>query len=497
DLIQSMLQTLHQQFESGILHPLPYTTFPLAEAPQAFRTMQQGKHIGKIVLEVEATREQGTGNREQGTGNRGQEEPSTRYPLPATLPPTYLITGGLGGLGLLTADWLVDQGACHLMLLSRRSLTETSAATQSQVRALEAKGAKVTVLAGDVADRSALAQAIASLNTPLRGVIHAAGVLSDGRVEQLAWPQFERVLVPKVDGAWNLHQLTQDMALDFFVMFSSAASLLGSPGQANHAAANAFLDGLAHYRRSHGLPGLSLNWGAWSDVGSALKYQQGKALTGLQGVNLISPEQGLKKLAQVWTQPIPQIGIVPIEWSALLRQGNLDQSPFLASFRRENIHSDTGSTGSNRSQQVESAAFRQQLAATPREQQRALLDSHVCAQISQILGFAPEALDRQAGFFDLGLDSLTAMELKNSLQASLGCSLPATVAFDYPTVERLLDYLAEQLLTEPLPAAPPTSAPESQRAATDAATNAEPSLPAAALAAQLDQKLADLEDLMN
>ncbi|NEQ47701.1 MAG: SDR family NAD(P)-dependent oxidoreductase [Leptolyngbya sp. SIOISBB] len=500
DLIQSMLQILHQQFESGVLRPIPHTTFPLSEAIQAFRTMQQGRHVGKIVVKVE-------GSREPGTGNREPEEPRIQNPglrpesfLPLshspTLPlPTTLITGGLGGLGLLTADWLVDQGACHLVLLSRRSLAETSAATQSQVRALEAKGAKVTVLQANVADRDQLAAAIASLETPLRGVIHAAGVLSDGRLERLAWPQFEHVLAPKVEGAWNLHQLTQDMALDFFVMFSSAASLLGSPGQANHAAANAFLDGLAHYRRSHGLPALSLNWGAWSDIGSALKYQQGQALTGLPGVNLISPEQGLEKLAQVWTQPSPQIGIVPIEWSALLRQGNLYQSPFLENFCQENSHSDPGSTGSNHSPKVEQAAFRQQLAATPQEQQRALLDDHVCTQISQILGFAPEELDRQAGFFDLGLDSLTAMELKNSLQASLGCSLPATVAFDYPTVDRLLDYLAEQL-TAPLQAAPMRSEPESQQATSDIASTAPP-WAEADLAAQLDQKLADLEDLMN
>ncbi|MGD1930337.1 MAG: SDR family NAD(P)-dependent oxidoreductase [Leptolyngbyaceae cyanobacterium] len=509
NLIQSMLHTLHQQFESGILHPLPYATFPLTEAPQAFRTMQQGKHIGKIVLQVKG-KEKAESRRQKAEVRTNIQQPITHHPEqnqnPSTRPPshssppslpTYLITGGLGGLGLLTADWLVAQGDCHLVLLSRRSRAETSAATQSQVQALEAKGAKVTVLQADVTKRETLAPAIASLNTPLRGVIHAAGVLSDGRLEQLAWPQFEHVLAPKVEGAWNLHQLTQEMALDFFVMFSSAASLLGSPGQANHAAANAFLDGLAHYRRSQGLPALSLNWGAWSEIGSALKYQQGKALTGLQGVNLISPEQGLEKLTQVWTQPSPQIGIVPIEWSALLRQGKFDQSPFLETLRRENSPSDAGLTGSNRSQSVEPAAFRQQLAATPRAQQRALLDGHVCAQISQLLGFAPEKLDRQAGFFDLGLDSLTAMELKNSLQASLGCSLPATVTFDYPTVERLLDYLAEQLLTAPLQAVPTHAEPEPQRVAVDGTTNVEPPLREADLAAQLDQKLADLEDLMN
>ena len=403
----------------------------------------------------------------------------------------------MGGLGQQVAGWMIAQGARHLLLMGRR---EPTTEVREQIQVWQAQGVTVETVQADVCEAEALTAVlhqIAASPYPLRGVIHAAGVLSDGRLEQLIWEQFVRVLAPKAEGAWHLHQLTQGLPLDFFVLFSSAAALIGTPGQANHAAANAFLDGLAHYRRSQGLPALSLNWGAWSDIGSALKYQQGKALTGLPGVKLISPEQGLEKLAQVWTQPVPQIGIVPIEWSALPRQGNLDQSPFLEPFHWENSHSDKGSTDSKRSHRVKQAAFRQQLAETPRELQRALLDDHVCNQISQILGFAPEALDRQAGFFDLGLDSLTAMELKNSLQGSLGCSLPATVAFDYPTVERLLDYLAEQLLTEPLTVAAPTFAPESQRAATDAATNAEPSLPEADLAAQLDRKLADLEDLMN
>lgn len=367
-----------------------------------------------------------------------------------------------------------------------------------QIQAWKVLGAAVEAVQVDVSDALALAAVvnpIAESPYPLRGVIHAAGVLSDARLEQLSWTEFGRVLAPKVDGAWNLHRLTRDLPLDCFVLFSSAASLLGSPGQANHAAANAFLDGLAHYRRSQGLPALSLNWGAWSDVGSALKYQQGNLLAGLQGVGLISPAQGVETLAQVWEQRIPQVGIVPIQWSAFLRQGNLHQSPFLEVLRQTKSSAVGGAERPTRGTQPE-VAFRQQLAAMPPEQQRARLDAHVCAQVSQVLGFAPEELDRQTGFFDLGLDSLTAMELKNSLQTSLGCSLPATLAFDYPTVDRLLDYLAEQLLAGSFPAEPPPSETEfvSEVPGTDAEARA---LAEADLAAQLDQKLADLEDLLN
>jgi len=500
DLIQSMLQTLHQQFESGMLCPLPHTTFPLEEAVQAFRTMQQARHVGKVVLKVEGKRQKAESAWERGSvgaWERGSNSPIPPSPhLPISPSSTYLITGGAGGLGLQVADWLVAQGARHLLLLGRR---EPTPEVREQIQTWEAQGAAVETAQVDVGDVQALAAVlgrVAESPYPLRGVIHAAGMLSDARVEQLSWAEFERVLAPKVDGAWNLHQLTKDLPLDCFVLFSSAASLLGSPGQANHAAANAFLDGLAHYRRSQGLPALSLNWGAWSDIGSALKYQQGKALTGLQGVSLISPEQGLEKLAQVWMQPIPQIGIVPIQWSAFLRQGNLHQSPFLEAFRQSHSLAVSG-VGRPTNGTQQQATFRQHLVTTPLEQQRALLEVHVCTQISQILGFAPEELDRQTGFFDLGLDSLTAMELKNSLQASLGCSLPSTLAFDYPTVDRLLDYLAEQLLSEPSSAEPPP--PETKSVSEAATTEAEAGGMAteADLAAQLDQKLADLEDLLN
>ncbi|MEO0408180.1 MAG: beta-ketoacyl reductase, partial [Cyanobacteria bacterium P01_A01_bin.135] len=281
----------------------------------------------------------------------------------------------------------------------------------------------------------------------------------------------------------------------------------------NHAAANAFLDGLAHYRRSQGLPGLSLNWGAWSQVGAALKYQSKNALAGLRGVGLIAPEQGLQQLERVWQQPEAQLGVVPIQWGAFLNQGNLRQSPFLEFWQTQTPASSPTSD------------FLQQLAAAPEEQRRELLEIQVCNQISQILGFAPGELDRRKGFFDLGLDSLTAMELKNSLQTSLGCSLPSTLAFDYPTVERLLDYLAEQLLpvaesadlTETEAIAPvglassSTSSPGSSSGNNGVPFDSAPpptamDLPEAALldklpseaelAAQLDQKLAHLEDLL-
>ena len=485
-LVQAMLQDLMVQFESGTLKPLPQTIFPFAEVTQAFRTMQRAQHVGKLVI-VQDRKGQGTKNKERKTtlfpqGKTENEEQRTNSFTHLLFHPdaTYLITGGTGGLGLRVADWMSRRGARYLVLVSRHHPT---AEAQEQIRQLTSQGVMVETAQADVSDVQALTSVlyrIAASPYPLRGVFHAAGVLRDGRLGQLSWSQFEQVLVPKVQGAWSLHQLTRDLPLDCFVLFSSAAALLGSPGQANHAAANAFLDALAHYRQAQGLPGLSLNWGAWSEVGSALQYQRDNTLMGLTGVGLIAPEQGLQQLERLWKQPVAQIGVVPIQWSAFLRQGNLSQSPFLKAFRQAKSPALSGSK--------QPIAFRQQLAATPEDQRRDFLDTYVCAQISQILGFAPEALDQRKGFFDLGLDSLTAMELRNSLQASLGCSLPSTLVFDYPTVNSLLDYLAEQLLAD---ATPETSGLEASTLQAGVLLNE------ADLAAQLDQKLADLADLID
>ena len=180
---------------------------------------------------------------------------------------SYLITGGMGGLGLRVAHWLVEKGARHLILMGRQGAT---AAIALQIQELEQAGAIVTPLCADVSDESQMRTVLGDLAIaapPLLGIIHAAGVLEDGVLQQQTWERFRRVMAPKVQGAWNLHVFTQNQSLDFFVLFSSSASILGAAGQANYGAANAFLDALATYRRSQGLPGLSINWGHFGGSG--------------------------------------------------------------------------------------------------------------------------------------------------------------------------------------------------------------------------------------
>jgi myxalamid-type polyketide synthase MxaB len=274
-----------------------------------------------------------------------------------------------------------------------------------------------------------------SPTSPLRGIIHAAGVLDDGVLLKQNWERFDRVMAPKVQGAWNLHLATQDLSLDFFVCFSSIASLIGSPGQGNYAAANAFMDALAHYRRGLGLPALTVNWGVWADVGMAAQLsERDRARLEEQGLGAIAPQQGLQLLEALLQSQGTQVGVLPVDWSIFLQQ--FPKNPFFEEL--------TPKTAEKNAQPR--SEFLQQLDAASNGDRKTLLCGRIRSQVAKVLGFdSPEYIEIQQNFGDLGMDSLMAVELKNALQASFGVSIPLTSAFDYPTVELLTDYLAQEL----------------------------------------------------
>ena len=416
ELINSMLVGLKEKFGNGLLQPPPIKVFPIEEVIDAFRYMQQAKHIGKIVV----TQTQ-------------LADGETQKPLSFRSEASYLITGGMGGLGLLVANWMVSKGAKHLILLGRRSPDD---AAIKKITELEMAGASVVVEKADVSDGESMRgvwQRIEESNRPLGGVIHSAGMLSDGVLQNQSWSSFERVMAPKVQGAWHLHQLSLNQSLDFFVLFSSAASLLGSPGQGNHSSANAFLDGLAHYRRTMGLPGLSIHWGAVSQVGEAAE-RGADMRAGKQGMGVISPAQVLESLELLMSGSDVEVGVVPIEWSGW--QERVAQWPFLADWQETILEVAEPSKSD----------FLLKLEATPPNERRLLLVAHVRRQVANVLGIShPESIAMDTGFFDLGMDSLTSVELRNKLQSSLKCSVPSTLAFDYPKLNKLVDYLAQQL----------------------------------------------------
>jgi acyl transferase domain-containing protein/acyl carrier protein len=342
---------------------------------------------------------------------------------------SYLITGGLGGLGLSVAERMAERGALHLVLVGRRG---PGAEARSRLAALVKRGVDVQSLECDVSVASELERALAGTSRqlpPIRGVVHSAGIIDDGLFVQMTPERLARVFAPKVAGGWNLHRAFQGVELDFFVLFSSAASLIGSAGQASYVAANAFLDGLAWFRRSVGLPGLSLNWGAWAEVGAAAEEQIQRRMEQL-GFGVIPPVDGL----QIFEQALKlggQLGVLPVDWAVLGRRGH---SALFESFIEK-------------ASPAASEGIRQKLDRLPPKDRRAALRAHVGELVNGVLGRPPtEPLDPARGFFEFGMDSLMSVELRNALQRSLGSSLPATIAFDNPTVNGLVDYLAAEVL---------------------------------------------------
>ena len=435
--VGSMFRDLMQEFQEGSLTPLPVHSFKLEEAPSAFRYMAQAKHIGKIVLVQDA-----------------RPKPS-QLPVAFRSDATYLITGGLGGLGLLLAAWMAGRGARHLVLMGR---TGASAAAREAIDKLLQTGVEIVVAEADVSRRQDVARVLADIGataSPLRGVMHCAGVLDDGVLLRQDWARFAKVMAPKVTGAWNLHHLTSGLPLDFFVFFSSIASLLGSPGQSNHAAANAFLDALAYHRRAHGLAGLSINWGGWAEIGAAAKRPADRGAS--LGVATIAPQKGLAVLELAMQQDYAQIGAVPVNWQEFSRRFPGGKVPPLLS---EVVRKSARPTDAPDAVGTASDISRRLQQAPPRER-RALLLAHIRAQTSRVLGLdSSVAIDARRPLNELGLDSLMAIELRNALGMTAGRPLRATLLFDFPTLESLTDYLARELFPEGFfPASRPEASP--------------------------------------
>jgi acyl transferase domain-containing protein len=396
-------------------------------------------------------------------------QPSVATAVPASISAarSYLVTGGLRGLGLLVARWLVQNGARHLALMGRQG---ADGRARAAIAKFEAAGVQVKVLQGDVsraADVDAALARIAAELPPLAGIVHSAGVLDDGVITAQTWPRFATVMGPKLLGSWHLHQRARE--LDFLVLFASGASLAGSPGQSNHAAANAFEDALAWYRQARGLPTVSINWGPWAEVGAAV--DRAVEATGLQG---IAPADGLAALEFALrgeriggTFASSQLGVLRTDWTHLVEvadNGRLAPlfGELLAGARRKSQSAVPGKTASTTT--APSAGLRERIRAAMPNRRRALLRDHVRQQTVKVLGLAhAEDLDINEPLRQLGLDSLMAVELRNLLGKSVGHGLPATVTFDHPTVEALVEHLATTVLADDIgvgaaPDAPPEAA---------------------------------------
>jgi NAD(P)-dependent dehydrogenase (short-subunit alcohol dehydrogenase family)/acyl carrier protein len=470
ELIKTLFAMVTSGFEAGDFTALPVTSFPYAEAEAAFAYMAQARHTGKIVLRPDGT--EAVAAAPAGPAIRGDA--------------TYLITGGLGALGLETARYLAGQGARHLVLAGRRPPSETASRAIAE---LTEAGVAVGVRAADVsraADVTALIADIGVSMPPLAGVVHAAGILDDGFLLQLDEARFRAVAAPKSDAAWHLHQATLDLRLDFFVLYSSAAALLGSPGQANYAAANAALDALACYRRSLGLPALSIAWGPWSRIGLAA----GTSLTAF-GVASLTPEHGTAALGRLLLPGAGHAAVLPVDPAGLRAAADSGLLPGLLAGLLAPVADGRGAKrpGSTRVRQ-------RLLAVEPGRRRAAILQEHCVAEAARVLKAEAASIDATAPLANLGFDSLMSLELRKRLEASLGIELSATVAWRYPTIERLVPHLAERMevpLTVALPdavALPPVG----QHSAVAAADTDLEQLSDAELEALLVAKMTQMEE---
>jgi acyl transferase domain-containing protein/NAD(P)-dependent dehydrogenase (short-subunit alcohol dehydrogenase family) len=429
-LLPGMFKDLLAAFAKGELRLLPLTTFSNERVVDAFRFMAQAKHIGKIVVAEPAP-------------DGVDRTPSTKLRLRDNA--TYLITGGLGGLGLETARWMAREGAYNIVLVGRNAPDPEAKAVLNE---LTRGGARIALQKCDVSDEaelSALLNRISISMPPLRGVIHAAGVLDDGVIEEQTWSRFAVVMAPKVRGAWNLHRLTVSSNLDFFVLFSAAATLIGSPGQGNYAAANAFMDGLAHHRKAKGLPALSIDWGAWAGAGMAARLAKKDAQRwtdrGLRPIQLV---EGMAKLGEMLGGSHAQLVAAPIDWSRIFASPISGRPPSLFS---ELIKLPPRAISAGGKARLDENNVLRRLCAEPAARRLAMLKAHVESAASRALGATGgRSLDPRRPLHELGLDSLMSVELRNELATSLGCSLSATLLFDYPTVESLTRHLATDVL---------------------------------------------------
>ncbi|MDC0676172.1 type I polyketide synthase [Sorangium atrum] len=425
DHTRALFEEVMALFEAGELKPLPRRVLPIADASQAFALMARAEHIGKVIFSLDGAKDAPI------APARSEEQ---RIMGDAT----YLITGGLGGIGLRLAAWLVARGARHLVLLGRSSASERA---EEAIAPLRAAGAEVRVARADVAVRAELDAVLDDIDRSmprLRGVIHAAGLLDDGAIARLRYERAERVMAPKVLGAWNLHELTRTRPLDLFVLCSSATALLGSPGQASYTAANAFLDALAHHRRALGLPATAINWGTWREVGLAAAQENRGERLASRGLDGLAPDEGVETFARILSQGAAQRAAMrfhPRRWQEFHLAAA--RSPFLAEL--------AGDPAGQADPRGAAGSIRSQIVSAPPGERRAALEAHLRDQIARVLRCEPSRVGAGTPLQQAGLDSLTAMELRNRLEASLGVSLTATLIWRHPTVADLSEYLASAM----------------------------------------------------
>ncbi|WP_417736575.1 thioester reductase domain-containing protein [Rosistilla oblonga] len=420
--IASLFAELSERFEAGDFRPLPHTVFPINEVVDAFRYMAQGKHIGKNVLSFEV--------------DRLEIGPCTEDAHLFREDASYLIVGGASGFGLEHAKFMARHGARHLVLMSRSGARDEAAI--ADIERLRASGINVVDARGDVTcpdDVRRVVDEITATLPPLRGVIHSAMVLDDEFIVELNDQRFNKVMDPKLLGAWNLHQATLDAPLEHFVCFSSFSNVVGGAKQANYNAGNCFLDALAHYRKSQGLPALTYNWTALSGAGFVDRNEKTAQYLDKIGMKAFSMDEAFRVYRQMLSRNPVQLGACRADWSALARFSPMvANAPMFADVIGDQRDSGAGGMLGPRI-----------IAASPQEQ-IGLVEHLIADQVADVFGIEAAQVDREASLTTLGLDSLMAIDLMNRIETELGVTLAMGSVLGGSSIKDFSKVVLRQLL---------------------------------------------------
>ena len=427
ELTRKLFQEVMALFVEGALHALPYKTFEADHVVEAFRYMQQARQIGKIIVTY------GAGIQDM------HPEHQASPPLRLNPRASYLVTGGLGGFGLASARWLIEKGARNLVLVGRRGLDAPEA--KAAVAEMERQGVSVYATACDISDKAMLSELLNEISinmAPLRGVIHAAAVIEDSLIANLTEDNLRRVLAPKLQGARNLHELTQSLPLDMFVLFSSATTVFGNPGQAGYVAANTYMESLAEARRAMGFRATCIGWGAIDDVGFLARNTKIKeALQGRMGGAALSSSLALAMLEEMIVTNRSDLAILNLEWRLLAK--------FLPAATAAKFSEIAAASGDGEADGNQAEDIQEMMQTLSPEALSARFIEMLKVEIGEILRIPPDKIDETRSVYDMGLDSLMGVELGLAVESRFGVRLPVMALSDSQTIAKLADKVLLQL----------------------------------------------------
>lgn len=420
--VAAMFQQLREKFEQGVYKPLTHNDFPITKVEEAYRFMAQGRHVGKNVLTFDLP--------SIPIGTRTEDGGLFRKDG------TYLITGGASGFGLEIAKWMGHQGAGHVVLMSRSGPADDTA--RLTIAEIEKSGVKITDARGDVTKLADVQRVVrecqADAKRPLRGVVHGAMVIYDEFLAALDEAAFLKVLRPKMDGAWNLHLATRQLALDHFICFSSFSAVIGAPKQGNYNAGNVFLDALAHYRQAAGLPALTLNWGAISGAGFVARNEKTAQYLDAIGMKAITVDECIKVLRRMLQHQAPQILASRADWNLWRKAIPLvGHSPTFAAVTHEQGEDAAGGSIGPR------------IMAAATEDRPAMVENFIAENLAAVCSIDAAGIDFDTPLTSLGLDSLMAVELMNRIEGDLGLSIPMGKVLSGPTIRQLAAMILQSL----------------------------------------------------